>query len=143
MEGTLFHPARRECLSNAQVWKDGFCPLLSASEEDEKDDEDPNESDEDETGRGDGDETERGDEDETERGDDEEVRESSDREDSITGKTSTAADIQEQKADIKIGSEEMEDDLRETPKTAELEDPVRIYYIILNHTHQKLTHYKF
>ena len=31
VEGTLFHPAKRDCLTNEEVWQDGFCPLLTAA----------------------------------------------------------------------------------------------------------------
>ena len=39
----MFHPAKRECLTNAQVWTDGYCPLLSLSEEEEDEEEDEEE----------------------------------------------------------------------------------------------------
>ena len=50
VEGTLFHPAKRECLENELVWKDGFCPLLTANndEDDYEDDDDSGEDDDDE-----------------------------------------------------------------------------------------------
>ena len=104
MEGTLFHPARRECLSNAQVWQDGFCPLLSASEEDQTE----NEGDDEGSGSG----------------DQHLPAEKNGVSEPYLADYKT--NLLDQKADIKVQTEEMESDSRETPTTAELEDPVRI-----------------
>ena len=114
MEGTLFHPAKRECLNNAEVWKDGFCPLLSASEEED------NNTYGDDEGSGMEMNSVNG-------GDDGEEHKSDESNNDMLDKPSEEdVEAQDQKADIKIKSDEEAEMgvLIETPKTAELEDPV-------------------
>ena len=100
VEGTLFHPAQRECLSNEDVWKDGFCPLLTASADSEDDVEDNDDDAEDEDAAINEDEV-------------------------MNGISEGQEPTEEMNEDIKFNSKAAADDFRTTPKTAEFEDPVR------------------
>ena len=100
-------------MTNAQVWTDGYCPLLSFSEEEEED-EDDDDDDDHADNHSDSDENRL----------EEETPEAESAEET-PGKEAQAMD---QMANIKFKSQEVADDHRSTPKTAELEDPVRHFF---------------
>ena len=110
----MFHPAKRDCLSNEEVWRDGFCPLLTAVDDDDAEGEDEK-----------GDDDKDGDVDE----EDDEKEEAAMRKENRGTRAKSAPTTHEEEADemasIQIKVEHVLQDQSKTPNGAELEDPVR------------------